>query len=50
MDKYEYSKEDVCDKGLAWRDSCRECIFQVLCKLDNNWQTLFFNKDKKWGK
>lgn len=50
MNKFEQSKdEEICDKWIAWRNSCRECIFNVLCKLDKNWQTLFFNWNKKWG-
>ena len=51
MDKYEESSEkDRCDKWIAWIKSCRECIFQVLCKFnsfykkkDDNWQQ---QKDK----
>lgn len=48
--KFECSRnENECDKGIKWIDSCRECIFNVLCKLDKNWQTLFFNRNKRWG-
>jgi hypothetical protein len=35
--KFECSRdENECDKGIKWIDSCRECIFNVLCKLDKN--------------
>lgn len=36
MDKYEYSKEwDKCTYNL-YLDSCRECLFNVLCKLEKD--------------
>lgn len=49
--RFEYSRnENECDKGLKWIDSCRECLFNVLCNLDKNWQTQFFNwlNKEKW--
>jgi len=51
--RFEYSRnENECDKGLKWIDGCRECLFNVLCRLDKNWQTSFFNwlNKEKWGK
>lgn len=39
MDKYEESTDkDKCDKGIAWIKSCRECLFQVLCKFNSFYQ------------
>ena len=35
------SEEDRCDKNLSYIKSCRECIFQVLCKFNPNYK-------KKW--
>jgi len=36
MDKYEYSKEwDKCTYNL-YLNSCRECLFNVLCKLEKD--------------
>ena len=38
MDKYEYSKEwDKCTYNL-YLDSCRGCLFNVLCKLEKDKQ------------
>lgn len=35
MDKYEYSKEkDKCAYWIASVRSCRECLFETLCKLE----------------
>lgn len=31
---YEYSHLRVCNKGLQ-RESCRKCLFEVLCNLHN---------------
>ena len=53
MDKYEESTDkDKCDKGIAWIKSCRECLFQVLCKFNpyykkknDNWQQ---QKNSMW--
>jgi len=43
--RFEYSTDETrCDKEIAWIKSCRECLFDVLCRLDKQWQTLFFNK------
>lgn len=34
-DKFEESSEkNKCDKGIQRINSCRECIFQVLCKFN----------------
>ena len=46
MDRFEESSEEWrCDKWIAWMKSCRECLFQVLCKFNpyykkknDNWQ------------
>lgn len=46
MEQYEESSDKTkCDKWIAWMKSCRECIFQVLCKFNpyykkrnDNWQ------------
>lgn len=36
MEQYEYSKEwDKCTYGLYLK-SCRECLFNVLCKLEKD--------------
>lgn len=36
MDKYEYSLEwDKCTYNL-YLDSCRDCLFSVLCKLEKD--------------
>ena len=36
MDRFEASSEEgKCDKGIAWIKSCRECIFQVLCRFNS---------------
>lgn len=45
MDKFgESSEKDKCDKGIAWMKSCRECLFQVLCKFNPYYQK---KNDKK---
>lgn len=42
MDRFEASSEEWrCDKWIAWIKSCRECIFEVLCKFNPYYQ-------KKW--
>lgn len=42
INKYEESSDKSrCDKGIAWMKSCRECLFQVLCKFNSFYQ-------KKW--
>ena len=46
IDKFEESSEEWrCDKWIAWIKSCRECIFEALCKFNpyykkknDNWQ------------
>ena len=36
MEKYEESSDkDKCDKGISRIKSCRECIFQVLCRFNS---------------
>jgi len=45
MDYFEQSRDEtLCDKWISYLNSCRECLFNVLCGLDKQWQTLFFNK------
>lgn len=35
MDKFEQSTEEGrCDKGIARIKSCRDCVFEVLCKFN----------------
>ena len=37
MDKYEFSKEwDKCTYGLAVIKSCRQCLFENLCRLEKD--------------
>ena len=37
MEKYEYSKEwDKCTYWLDVVESCRNCLFQTLCRLEKN--------------
>ena len=32
--RFEYSTDETrCDKEIAWIKSCRECLFDVLCRL-----------------
>ena len=39
--EYEQSTEkDKCDKWIQWIKSCRECLFEVLCKFNS-----FYKKD-----
>ena len=36
MERYEESTDKTkCDKGISWMKSCRECLFQVLCKFNS---------------
>ena len=52
MDKYEYSKEwDKCTYNL-YLSSCRQCLFQTLCKLEQNKQKYLplNNKSNEEGK
>lgn len=43
MERYEESSDKTkCDKGIAWIKSCRECLFQVLCKFNS-----FYKKDEQ---
>ena len=51
MDRFEESKdESLCSKWLSYLHSCRECIFQVLCRLERQKErNLFNNQDKEWG-
>jgi hypothetical protein len=47
MDKFEESsEEDKCDKGIAWIKSCRECIFQVLCRFNSFYKKTNDNRQK----
>lgn len=32
---YEYADKRICKYGLQ-RESCRQCLFEVLCNLENN--------------
>lgn len=48
MDKFEVSSTPgKCDKGIAWIKSCRECIFQVLCKFNSFYQKNNDNRQKQ---
>lgn len=39
MERYEESSDKTkCDKGISWMKSCRECLFQVLCKFNSFYQ------------
>ena len=39
MERYEESTDKTkCDKGISWMKSCRECLFQVLCKFNSFYQ------------
>lgn len=50
MEKYEESTDkDKCDKGIAWIKSCRECLFQVLCKFNSFYQKNGKTTDKDNG-
>lgn len=45
INKYEESSDKSrCDKGITWIESCRKCIFQVLCKFNSFYQ----KKDDNW--
>jgi len=37
------SERDRCDKWIAWIHSCRECLFNVLCRFNS----FYKNKDGK---
>ena len=50
MEQYEESKDkNLCSKGLWYINSCRECVFQVLCRLENIREKNLFNHQKKDG-
>lgn len=54
INKYEESSDQSrCDKGIAWMKSCRECLFEVLCKFNSFYQKKNDNKqwkeNKMWG-
>lgn len=39
MEQYEESSDKSrCDKGISRIKSCRECIFQVLCRFNSFYQ------------
>jgi len=41
--------ENRCDKEIAWIKSCRECVFNVLCRLERiREKNLSNNKKTKW--
>ena len=41
--------ENRCDKEIAWITSCRECVFNVLCRLERiREKNLSNNKKTKW--
>ena len=47
INKYEESSDKSrCDKGIAWMKSCRECLFQVLCKFNPYYQKKNDNRPK----
>lgn len=53
MDRFEASSEkDKCDKWIARMKSCRECLFNVLCKFNSFYQKHDNRQNKKdtmWG-
>lgn len=48
MEYFEESSDNkLCDKGISYIHSCRECIFNVLCRLERmRERNLFNNSDK----
>lgn len=52
MERFEESSnEKLCDKGLSYIHSCRECVFEVLCRLERQKERNLFNnndKDDNW--
>ena len=47
--EYEQSSEkDRCDKGISWIKSCRQCIFEVLCKFNSFYKKDGEKKDTMW--
>lgn len=44
----ESSNEKLCDKWIAWIHSCRECLFNVLCRLERQKERNLFNNDREW--
>ncbi len=45
MEKFEESSDKTkCDKWIARMKSCRECLFQVLCKFNPYYQKKNDNK------
>lgn len=48
INKYEESSDKSrCDKGIAWMKSCRECLFQVLCKFNPYYQKKNDNRQQQ---
>lgn len=39
MDKYEYSDKRICKHNIQ-RETCRECLFEVLCHLEEEWKDI----------
>lgn len=48
MEYEESSDKSRCDKGIARIKSCRECIFQVLCKFNSFYKKDGEKKDTMW--
>ena len=47
MEYEESSDKSRCDKGIARIKSCRECIFQVLCRFNSFYKKNDHRQDKK---
>lgn len=46
MDKYEFSKEWYKCTYNLYLDSCRDCLFRVLCKLEKDRWNTTISQDK----
>ena len=42
------TEEDRCDKEIARIKTCRECVFEVLCRLERIKEKNLSNNNKKW--
>lgn len=43
---FEYGKNDntECKHDIAWIESCRQCVFEVLCRLEEIKKQKSYNK------
>ena len=49
MNRFEASSDKTkCDKGISWMKSCRQCLFEVLCKFNSFYQKKDEKKDTMW--